>query len=325
MPALVTDSSKGTSWSSGKSAGSYIPLDLFYIAHDAKDNAASINAALIQGKNVLFTPGNYHLESSIQVARPQTIVLGIGFPSLIPDKGTPAIVVSDVDGVKIGGILFEAGTVNSKTLLQIGDSGTVKTHSTDPICLYDIFCRAGGAFNGLATTFVTVGSNNVLYDHTWLWRADDGAATPGWDANKNLHALIVNGNNMTVYGLMAEHTEEYQTVWNGNGGRMYMYQSELPYDPPDQASWQHNGINGYASYKVADAVTSHEAWGIGVYCVFTNAVSCFNAVEAPTGPGIKMHHMLTLRLGGAAGSEITHVINGTGAAATSASRVQRVN
>lgn len=71
--------------------------------------------------------------------------------------------------------------------------------------------------------------------------------------------MIVNGNDVTMYGLMVEHFLEYQTLWNGNGGRTYFYQSEIPYDVPDQASWMsHNGtVNGYASYKVADTVTSH--------------------------------------------------------------------
>lgn len=63
----------------------------------------------------------------------------------------------------------------------------------------------------------------------------------------------------------------------------------MPYDPPDQASWMEApGQNGYASYKVADTVTSHEAEGLGVYSVFTNDVSADNAIEAPTSAGVSM-------------------------------------
>ena len=76
---------------------------------------------------------------------------------------------------------------------------------------------------------------------------------------------------MTIYGLFAEHFQEYQTLWNGEGGRVYFYQSELPYDAPDQSRWQHDGVPGYASYKVADSVHRHEAWGLGVYGVFTRS------------------------------------------------------
>ncbi|MGN6302426.1 MAG: hypothetical protein ACTHN8_15195, partial [Angustibacter sp.] len=43
------------------------------------------------------------------------------------------------------------------------------------------------------------------------------------------------------------------------------FQNELPYDAPDQAAWQHDGVLGYAAYKVADSVKDHELWGGGSY------------------------------------------------------------
>jgi hypothetical protein len=321
VPDLRADSTIGTSWSSGKVAGSILPIDLFYVSK-ASDNATTLNTALSAGKNILLTPGIYHLSQALQVTRPGTVVLGIGIPSLVPDNGTAAMKVADVDGVKIGGILFEANSTNSPTLLQIGDSGSVISHAKNPICLYDIYCRAGGAFSGQASCYVTINSNDVIFDHNWLWRADHGNGA-GWNSNKTASGLIVNGNNVTCYGLLVEHNQQYQTIWNGNGGRTYMYQSELPYDPPDQASWMNGSVNGYASYKVSNNVTTHEAQGLGVYCAFSNgSVKDFNAMEAPNAPGIKMVHMLTLHLGG---NEITHVISGLGNAANGSSSVARVN
>jgi hypothetical protein len=88
----------------------------------------------------------------------------------------------------------------------------------------------------------------------------------------------------------------------------------MPYDPPSQEAWRHGEVNGYASYKVADRVTTHEAWGLGVYCVFYRApVLAENAIETPEGPGIQMHHMVTIRLSGQRNSGISNVINGKGA------------
>jgi len=154
-------------------------------------------------------------------------------------------------------------------------------------------------------------------DNFWLWRADHGRGV-GWNENENANGLIVNGNNVMFYGLFVEHCQAYQTIWNGNGGRVYFYQSEMPYDPPSREAWRHGPGNGYASYKVADTVTTHEVWGLGVYCVFRGApIVADNAIETPTGPGIKMHHMVTIRLGGQPGSGIEHVINGTGGAGVS--------
>ena len=293
--------------------GQPLPIEQFYLARPGTDNAASINAALSQGKNLLLTPGVYHLETSILITRPEVVALGLGYPTLVPDNGTPALVISGVNGVKVGGILFEAGASNSTTLLQVGEPGSPASHAADPLFLYDIFCRAGGATAGKATCMVTINCNDVVGDNFWLWRADHGRGV-GWTANANASGLIVNGDNVTCYGLFVEHCQEYQTIWNGNGGRVYFYQSEMPYDPPSQEAWRHGAVNGFASYKVADSVTTHAAWGLGVYCVFNRApVVADNAIETPTGPGIEMRHIVTIRFsGGQRGSGINHVINGAG-------------
>jgi hypothetical protein len=312
VPSLNTNGTRGTTWSSGKTPGTAIPVDRFYLARPESDNAASINRALNAGKNLLLTPGIYHLEDCVRVTNPGTIVLGLGYPTLRLDNGTAALAISDVDGVKVAGILIEAGATNSDTLMQVGEPGSRKSHAADPVCLWDIFCRVGGAQAGKSTCMVTINSYNVVGDNFWLWRADHGRGA-GWNSNPNKHGLIVNGDNVTLYGLFVEHTQEYQTVWNGNGGCVYFYQSEMPYDPPSQEAWKHGEVNGYASYKVADAVTTHEAWGLGVYCVFYAApVVSENAIETPAAPGVKMHHMVTIRLSGQPNSGINHVINGTG-------------
>jgi hypothetical protein len=259
------------------------------------------------------------------VARAGTVVLGIGMTTLIPDKGTPAIVVADVDGVTVAGVMLDAGAQSSLTLLQVGNPGETKDHSASPTVLHDIVCRVGGGSAGLAASCVTINSNNVIGDQFWLWRADHGSGL-GWTSNISKNGLIVNGNNVTLYGLFVEHFQEYQTLWNGNGGRTFFYQSEIPYDPPSQAAWMAGTVNGFAAYKVADSVTSHEAWGLGMYCNFQAGVVWLeNACETPAGVASTMHHLTTYWLNGQAGSGINHVINGTGASITTASRKATAN
>lgn len=313
IPKLKTGGCKGISWETLEPQGTILPIDQFYIAKAEKDNAASINKALKNGKNLILTPGLYHLENSLEVTKPGTIVLGIGLPSLITDNGTSAFEISDVDGVKVGGIMIEATDNNSPNLIVVGEPGSTKDHSANPICLWDIFCRAGGAFNGKANCLMTINSNNVIGDHFWLWRADHGKGA-GWDSNINANGLIVNGNNVTVYGLFVEHNQEYQTLWKGENGRVYFYQSEMPYDPPTQEAWMCGDEKGFPSYKVDDAVNTHEAWGIGVYCVLKNkSIVAENGIEAPNKPGIRMHNLLTINLGG----NINHVVSGVGNSAPS--------
>ena len=56
----------------------------FYIARPGVDTAASINAQLAHGKDLLFTPGIYDLTEPIRVTRPNTVVMGLGFATLQP-------------------------------------------------------------------------------------------------------------------------------------------------------------------------------------------------------------------------------------------------
>ena len=320
VPELEASDTLGTSWGNRKTKSIPIPLEKFYLAHAGKDNAASINVALKEGRHLLFTPGIYHLESSIRLTRPDTIVLGLGFTTLVPDRGDSALAISDVDGVKIGGIMIDAGTQESPVLLEVGTQGSTLGHSKNPCFLYDVFIRVGGATVGTAAACLAIHSSDVVGDNLWIWRADHGAGA-SWDRNKSKNGLIVNGNNVTLYGLFVEHFQEYQTLWNGENGRVYFYQCELPYDAPSQSVWQHDGVNGYAAYKVADTVKNHEAWGLGVYGVFTrSSTKCFNAFETPASLATKMHHMISIWITGKANTETTHVINGTGNAVNSANK-----
>ena len=318
VPAVKTDSI-GNSWAAPGATATAVSTDKFYVAKPTTDTSATINAALVQGKHLLLTPGIYHLDDSIQVTQANTIVFGLGLATLVPNQGAPVLTIADVDGVTVSGIIVDAGATSSPTLLQVGPPNATGMHSQNPSSLHDISCRIGGATTGTAANCVTINSSDVIGDNLWMWRADHGAGA-NWTGNASKNGLIVNGNNVTVYGLFVEHFQEYQTLWNGNGGRLYFYQSEMPYDPPSQTAWQHDGVNGYASYKVADAVTTHEAWGLGTYCSFHSAVVSDNSIETPTASGIAMHHMMTSWLNGTGGSGISHIINGTGTGATQTTR-----
>lgn len=304
--------SKGPGWYDKKNPGKTLSIKDFYIAKAGADNSESINSALRKGKNLIFTPGIYYLDNSIKVTRPGTVIMGIGFPSLMPVNGTSAIELADVDGITLCGITIDAGPVRSETLFSVGETGSVKSHESDPSFLFDVFFRVGGPSEGTAKSCMVINSKNVCVDHIWLWRADHGNGV-GWSKNMCANGLVVNGDNVTIYGLFNEHFQEYQTLWNGNNGKVYFYQSEMPYDPPTVDSWKHDGINGYASYKVSDNVKSHEAWGIGIYNVFYDApVIVDNAIETPVYLEEKIHNKIIFWLNGNKESVVKSIINGKG-------------
>lgn len=313
VPELRHDST-GITWHGGNTPGRDIPLDKFYIAH-VGDTAATINAQLAKGKHLLLTPGIYELTEPIRVTKPNTVVLGLGFATLKPVKGTAAMTVGDADGIIIASVLIDAGETKSPVLMEVGAEVSKVSHAKNPISLHDVFFRVGGAGVGKADVDLRVNANDTIIDHTWIWRADHGKGV-GWDQNPSTNGLVVNGDRVTAYGLFVEHHQQYQVLWNGNAGRTYFYQSEIPYDPPTQAAFTSGaGVNGWASYKVADSVTTHEAWGLGVYSVFRHPdVTLTRAIEVPVKPGVRFHHMMTIALDDK--GEITHVINDTGDAAS---------
>ncbi|MEY2413486.1 MAG: hypothetical protein QOD84_2092 [Acidobacteriaceae bacterium] len=303
--------SVGITWHGGLTPGKSIPLDQFYIARSGIDTAASINAQLVRGMHLLLTPGIYDLNEPIRIPRSGTIVLGLGFATLRPIHGTAAMTTADADGIEISGLLFDAGPETSPLLLEVGAEGSKGRHQQNPIILHDVFFRVGGAGVGRAQTNLGINSSDVIIDHTWIWRADHGEGV-GWTGNTSANGLTVNGDDVTVYGLFVEHHQKFQVLWNGNGGRTYFYQSEIPYDPPDQMTYSSSpGTKGWASYKVADSVVSHEAWGLGIYSVFTQPnVVLSRAIEVPKKPGIRFHHMITVALGNH--GEISDVIDDKG-------------
>jgi hypothetical protein len=319
VPSLRTQS-VGITWHRGTTPGKTLPIDRFYIARPEMDTAATINAQLAKGKNLLLTPGIYKLTEAIRVTRSGTVVLGLGYATLRPVNGTAAMTTADVDGVIVAGLLFDAGMKPSPVLLQVGPTGSKARHIQNPISLHDVFFRVGGAGVGRTLVNLEVNSSDTIIDHTWIWRADHGSGV-GWSSNTSANGLIVNGDNVTAYGLFVEHHQQFQVLWNGNHGRTYFYQSEIPYDPPDQVSYSSApGTNGWASYKVSDGVTSHEAWGLGIYSVFLRPhIVLTRALEVPKTTDVRFHHMITVALGDY--GEISHVINETGEATSIHPRV----
>jgi hypothetical protein len=311
VPDMQLNSS-GTTWANGQTPGEAMPIERFFIAKPT-DSVQTINNALGRGKNLIFTPGVYDVDQTIKVTRPDTIVLGLGMATLTAQNGVVPMTVADVKGVEISGLIFDAGPINSPVLLRVGSqqASTGQSSPKDPTALHDVFFRIGGPHVGKATVSLEVNSDNVVLDDIWAWRADHGSGV-GWTSNTADTGLVVNGDDVIATGLFVEHYQKDEVVWNGNGGKTIMFQNEMPYDPPNQAAWEHDGILGYAAYKVADSVTTHEGWGLGSYCFFNvdPTIHATHAFEVPVTPGVKLHDILTLSI--TAHGVIDHVVNDVG-------------
>ncbi|MFD0313155.1 discoidin domain-containing protein [Streptomyces flavalbus] len=309
-PAKRTNA-RGTTWESGTPQGQSIPLSQFYVVKPGT-SAATMNAAVAQGLHLLFTPGVYHVDRTIEINRAGTIVLGLGLATIIPDNGVTAMRVADVDGVRLAGFLIDAGPVNSPTLLEVGAAGASADHAANPTTVQDVYVRVGGAGAGKATTSIVVNSDDVIIDHTWVWRADHGTGV-GWETNRADYGVRVNGDDVLATGLFVEHFNKYDVEWYGERGRTIFYQNEKAYDAPNQAAIQNGSTRGYAAYRVDDSVNTHEAWGLGSYCNYNVDPTIIqdHGFKAPVKSGVRFHSLLTVSLGGQ--GHYAHVINDTGA------------
>jgi hypothetical protein len=316
VPSPQTNSS-GPTWANGNTPGTSLPLSTFYVVNSAS-TVAQINAALAAGDNLLFTPGVYSYGSTINVTNPNTKIIGLGFATLIPTSGNITMNVADVPGVNISGLIFDAGPAQSSSLLQIGTEGSTANNAANPVSVDDVFFRVGGAEAGTVATAFVDNSNNSIIDDSWVWRADHGAGAGGWTGDQSATGLVVNGNNVTATGLAVEHFQQYETIWNGQGGTDVFFQNENPYEVPSQASWMSSATqDGYPAFYIPSSVTSFTGYGMGSYSYFDQGVAIENAMafQAPEVSGVQFHDILTVFLNGSGGIE--SVINGTGAAVSS--------
>jgi hypothetical protein len=317
VPAARTNT-RGVSWAGGLTPGRTVPLSDFVVARPG-DDVRHVNAQLARGKHLLLTPGVYDIARTIEVKRPDTVVLGLGHATLTAVRGATPLEVADVPGVIVAGVTIDAGTEKSPVLLRVGKRHG-HGHSTprNPATLSDVYFRVGGPHVGRTEVALEVNSDHVLIDHTWVWRADHGVEgftdTERWRTNTGRYGAVINGDHVTATGLFVEHFQRYNTVWNGEDGTTILYQNELPYDPPTQADWMNGDVEGFAGYKVGDRVRTHRLYGAGVYVFNRNNpdIHTENGFEVPRRPGVRLHHVMTVNL--SAGT-IDHVVNGLGEAA----------
>jgi hypothetical protein len=318
VPAVQTNSD-GPSWASGSEAGKSLPLSSFFIATPATP-VPLINLALAFGKNLVLTPGVYDLDQPIVVSRPDTVVLGQGFATLVPQRGSAALVVLPSTGVKVSGLIVDAGPVNSRVLVSVGTHGQPAARAADnPDLIQDVFFRVGGAETTTTSATVSLLDNasSSIIDDVWAWRADHGNDV-GWTANTGDTGLVVTGNDVTAYGLAVEHYQKTEVVWTGQGGTDVFFQNELPYDPPSQSAWMKSPTqDGYPAFLVGSHVRTFNGYGLGSYVVFINTsatLSDAEAFEAPQTPGVQFHDVFALWIGGSGG--LASVINGVGGPVT---------
>lgn len=292
--------------------GKLVPFSSVYIAWST-DSTQIINQQIENGKHIILSPGIYNLDDSIVVNRSNTVILGIGMPTLI-SSGKPCISVGNTEGVRISGLIVQASDKHSETLFQWGVKNGPAGNQENPGMIQDVFGRVGGPDTTPVSTgsMVTINQSHVIIDNSWLWVADHGKKV-GYGINSCDYGLIANGDNITAYGLMCEHNDKDNVLWNGENGEVYFYQSEFRYDFPNMSAIDQSGGKQNVSYRVSENVNNHTAYGLGAYTFSPlNKIMFDNGFKVPKKPNVKMTNICTIFLGGIEGSGIKNVINDTG-------------
>ncbi|CAD7950539.1 unnamed protein product [Amoebophrya sp. A25] len=172
----------GVTWSPGTTAPLRIPFSRVFVAEPNMPNVAQkINAALSHTGYAILTPGIYQLEESLVVSKPNSVLMGIGYATLVapPSKRSPLsrstsrtassgsslhsiqvdpclIVTESARGSRVGQFLMQPAPPHSDpntvysglSLVQVGDQtrpiSAGPSDAETPIFLYDLFARVGG-------------------------------------------------------------------------------------------------------------------------------------------------------------------------------------
>lgn len=153
-----------------------------------------------------------------------------------------------------------------------------------------------------------------------MWRADHGTDGTVYNSQNPVQTgLVVNGDDVTGYGLASEHTLGDLVYWGGDRGKVFFYQSEFPYD----VTQQNYGDKGYTSFKISDNVNTMQTYGVAAYSYFRDhVVYVENGMEDPKKPGVQMTNSVTVFLTGKGG--IKHVVDEEGGGVYHGGNIQYV-
>ncbi len=310
-----------------------VDFNQVYVASE-KDTSEQIQHYIDLSYHILLTPGNYKLDDTLTLKCNDQVILGIGMATLVaPTNGNPCIYIPDVlENVRVAGLMLQASKILTENqiapvLFKWGENDSLekKEKSSKNISgvINDIFVRIGGPDiekNINVDIMMQINSHFVIGDNIWLWHNDHSKLAEGEEPRENEQyhlttydeyicntCLEVNGNDVTIYALAAEHSLQDLVVFNGNNCKVYFFQSELPYC----INQENYGNKNFVGYRVAEHVNQHLAIGHGVYSYFRDFSPIIEtAMTAPEKEGIIFINPFTRYLNGK--GEISSVLNGKG-------------
>jgi hypothetical protein len=290
VPSATTNS-VGPSFAGGGNNSHRVPIrqDTVFVAKPGM-TGSDIAQGIIGKQALLITPALYEVTTPIIIAQSDFVVLGLGYATLLSMHGKQCLTVqSGTFNVRVAGVMCDAmpGSHTSdrtEPLLQVFGSDHY---------LSDVFTRVGTWADesrvpkrSRADVMLHLVGNQITADNLWLWYADHstnraagcylpectscdpaGGPTSVDEVSLSDTALLVEGSDVTVYCLMAEHTAKDVVHWVGERGATYMFQCELPYTGEAGLTGVKLWVPESRAYFVEDSATGHKGVGWGAYPV----------------------------------------------------------
>ena len=260
----------GTNWGSS----GYDTIDFSNVMVVGNNvSEATINTALVEGYNIVFGPGIYNFSSPIKIGNDNTVVLGIGFPTIScgVSTGKPCFVVADgVTGVRLAGFLLQASNIEYSTtsLLQMGSNASeyrystmekkfrkagtinekykqhnfnIKTNSIENRKVNNNKYMASTKYNFISDVFCRVGGTNNPSDYqvssTYMFDINmDNVIVDGtwlWRADHDVSGSVYNSNNPVDTGFKV------------SGDNVIAYGLAAEHTLANLVDWQGNGGQTY--------------------------------------------------------------------------------
>jgi hypothetical protein len=306
---------RGYDWSLN-GGGKSLPLGDFYLANASTDTAATINAALSGGKDVLLEPGAYSVTAPLTVPHANQVIFGLGEASVTASTNTPTIVVDDaatgtiLAGFQANGLGFNATTNTgpyAADQIEIGTKPKATGSPLDPTSLSDVSTVSN------STTDELINQNDVLLNQAEIQsnnNSGSGYTTVNWPAESSGdYGIVVNGDDVTLEGIWLEHFKMTEATWNGNGGQVIFLENELPLTIPYSAAgvqpsfWKESSsFDGYPSLAVSPSVTSFTLTGMQSWSRFGSGCDCLvtSLITAPVKRDVSINDIFSGQILGSA-------------------------
>jgi len=147
-PAIYTNS-RGVL---GPSPDDEVLTDVFVV--NPQTEIGLINRKLAEGVHLVFSPGIYSFAEPVKITKSGTVVMGLGYATIVPTAANAAMVIADgTEGVRVGGFILQGGVAvdgnRTNALLVVGETENAEGSEENPNILFDMSSRRAESYRDL--------------------------------------------------------------------------------------------------------------------------------------------------------------------------------